>query len=257
MATLQVMRQRVSRKLDQPLVDGDIPESGVFWTQAEVNDWINEGRRQVWAEIAEVEGPTLELDATGTYTANSREVNVSGTSGAAGGIFNIAEPVKLLSLHDISSDATGIGTLLPIVPYNELSTLMDGFGDPIRTTPYTRRVASWRGSNPMRLVLFPRPSSAVTLRLGYVPNPTDLSDTAAPTDLRTPFELPEIHHDLLVMYAVVQAKKKEEDSSWQDDFVTYTEQLRRMIATMDERQSVNSRTVVVTDFNEYDGGTGY
>jgi hypothetical protein len=93
MATLLEMRRSVSRRLDQPLVGNDIPTSGVFWTQAEVNEWINNGRRQVYAEIAELEGPTLTAEATGTYTSGARSVAINGANGTAGGIFNLSPEI--------------------------------------------------------------------------------------------------------------------------------------------------------------------
>jgi hypothetical protein len=253
MADLLTMRRRVSRRLDQPLsaVNPDIPTSGVFWTRTEVDEWINEGRRQVYAEIAEIEGPTLAQEAPGTYTANARSVAVAGVGAeplAAGGIFGLSQdPLKLLGLFDITGDATAVGGAITFIPYNEMQQAQS------RKVWGGSRVASWWGSNPMNLSIWPIPSSALSLRLRYIPNqPADLVDGALGVDI--PFEIPVVHHDLLVLYAVVQAKKKEEDPSWQDDWTTYRELLDRMKNTMEERQSANSRHVVVTDSADYGPG---
>ena len=252
MATLLEMRRSVSRRLDQPLVGNDIPASGVFWTQAEVNEWINNGRRQVYAEIAELEGPTLTAEATGTYTASARSVAINGVNGTAGGIFNLeVDPLKLMGVFDITSSATAIGTKIDLIPYNELVTVQSG--TPTSTSVSSGNVGAWWGSNPMNLSLAPIPQNAKTLRLRYIPGtPADLTDVGAATN--TPYEIPSTHHDLLVLFAVVQAKKKEEDSSWQDDWTTYTELLNRLKANIEERNSANSRHVVVTDGSDYTSG---
>lgn len=244
MATLIEMRVRVGNRLDQALVGGDIPESGVFWTRAEVNEWINSGRRQVYAEIAEIEGPTLATETVGTYTASARTVAISGTDGVAGGLLNLtAAPLKILGVHDITQNASLMGVEIPLRPYNEVARTQ---GDSGRFN----RTAAWWGSNPMNLAIGPVPSSALSLRIRYIPAaPADLTDVSLATN--TPHELPSVHHDLLVLYAVVQAKKKEEDASWQDDWATYRELLDRMKNNIEERNAANSRQVVISDPGDY------
>lgn len=254
MATLLQMRQQASNRLDQLLVDKgggvlDVPTTRVFWTRDEITTWINNGRRQVYAEIAELEGPTLTAEATGTYTAGARDVNINAAGGGAGGIFNIAgDPLKIMGVFDITSSATAIGTKIDLIPYNELENVQSG--SPTSTSVSAGNVGAWWGNNPMRLSLAPIPQSAKTLRLRYIPNaPADLA-----ADGDVPYEIPNTHHDLLVLFAVVQAKKKEEDSSWQDDWTTYTELLNRLKANIEERNSANSRHVVVTDGSDYTSG---
>ena len=236
MATLQEMRALVSQRLDQALVAGDVPASDVFWPRSQINDWINNGRRQVYATIAELEAPTLVAEATGTWAASTRSQSIQA-------VFTLTDdPLKLDSAWDITDDATGLGGKIDFMHYQQLEAMQGGLAANA-VNRSSRRVVAWWGSNPMNLVLYPVPSQALTLRLRYVP----AVPTALAADGDTPSEIPTTHHDLLVLWAVVQAKKKEENASWKDDYQTYIERLDGLKNSIEERYSGGSRMTFVTD----------
>tara|TARA_Y100000310_G_scaffold342570_1_gene446361 strand:- start:107 stop:838 length:732 start_codon:yes stop_codon:yes gene_type:complete len=242
MATHLQLRQLVSRRLDQPLTANDIPTSGVFWVRQEVTDWLNEASRQLWAEIAEVENITLLTETDGAYTANARNMNVRTL---LGGISD--DPLKIEEVRDVSNDATGVGRLIDFMNHRNFSSGEGGSEWPGRGSASRRRAWTWYGHNPMQIKIFPVPSTSVTLRVRYIA----ASPAALSGDADVPSHVPTVHHELLVLYAVVQAKKKEENVSWKDDWQQYLEILSRFRESIEERQAQSGRMVHVTDPAEY------
>jgi len=243
MATLQQLRVRASTLLDQPLVGADVPAAGVFWTQSNLNDFINEGYLQVYAEIAEIEGPTLAAEVTGTYASGSRSLAINNAA-----FFNLAaDPLKILGMHDITGDAAGVGSKIPYVPYNQFDALRSTSASGTALTT-GGGAWTWWGTNPMNISLFPRPGGARTLRMRYIPaEPTALVDPNAPVGI------PVAHHYILSYYAAMRAMQKEENNSYAMLRDTYLEHLTRLKNSVEERQSAESRHVFVSGGTEYGG----
>lgn len=242
MATLLTLRQLVSRRLDQALVSNDIPASGVFWTRAEVNDWINEAARQVYAEVAEIESQTLVTETDGAYTASARSVSLQTLLGITD------DPLKIEEVRDVTNaSATDRGILIPHVHHRNVPRFQNGVeADIYENRGRTTRTWDWRSHNPMRIEIDPVPTTALTLRVRYVPAvPATLT-----ADGDTPSWLPTAHHELLVLYAVVQAKQKEE-SDWRPEWNLYQEKLGRFRDSAEERQAQSSRPTFREDLSIY------
>ena len=267
MATHLELRQRVARRLDQALVAtvkgattvDDIPLTGVFWTRQIITDFLNEAYTQLWGEIAEVEPKSLITEADGTYTGGVRAMSLATLLG------NSDEPLKLLEVRDVTGNTAGEGQLIPFMEHQEFDVRRT-FGESSSTSGQVLRHGwTFRSFNPMRIELFPRPTTSLTLRVRYVPaeplNPTSGTapalrpDTAndATGDADRPLAVPSAHHDLLVIYAVVQAKQREE-SDWRPEWTLYQERLERFRQSIEERQGQAGRRTVQGDVSEYDMG---
>lgn len=241
MANLVQLRVRVSSLLDQPLTAGDIPATGVYWTLSEVTAWINEGYRDLYAEIAGCEINTLLATGDVTYPASALSASLQT-------LLTLTEdPLRIEEVRDITGAADGRGVLMPYVPHRNQGPRVGRAG--LSITSVTRRQFAWDwyGYEDMMLEVDPIPTSALSLRIRYVPaQPTELSVT---TDI--PSAIPPTHHDLLVMWAVIRAKQKEEDVSWRDDDRVYQARKEQFRMSIEERQGQSSRHVHITDPNEY------
>lgn len=269
MATHLELRQRVSRRLEQVLVAtvkgattvDDIPRTGVFWTRQMATDWLNDAYTKFWAVIAEHEPKVLITEADGTYTANARSVSL-------GTLLNDSDdPLKLLEVRDVTGNTAGEGVLIPFMEHVEFDLRRTSWESSSTRSQVANRGWTFRSFNPMRIELFPRPTTALTLRVRYVPaepiNPTSNSapalrpDTAddATGDTDRPFAVPSAHHDLLVLYAVVQAKQREE-SDWRPEQALFEERFAEFRESIEERQAQSGRRTIQTDASEYDMGHG-
>jgi len=238
MASLLQMRVAVASRLDQALVAADIPESGVFWTRQEVTDWLNEAYRQMWTVVAEAEAKNLVTETDGTYAASSRSVSLQT-------LLSISDdPLKIEEVRDATGAQGGAdGSLIEHVnhrwPHPGRPNRL-GFG---QTWDYF-------GYSPMRIEVRPVPTTALTLRIRYIPSvPTALS-----ANDHTPVAIVTAHHGLLVEYAVTRAYQKEENPSWERQMATWMEKLGRFRESIEERQFQSSRHVQPTDSWDYQYG---
>ena len=252
------MRVRVGYKCDIDMNSTpDIPAQGAsdqrFITAEKVNAWLNEGMRLVYGRMAELGAETLIVEGSGTYTAESRNLSLQT-------ILSITvDPYKIGNVADITNNTSGAGMPLQYEPYQlfrERRLNADSL-----VTRSSDRYWSYGQNNPMVLYIWPRPSSDLTLRIAFIPDePIAPAVTGSATELTNttdvPSFIPGVHHDMLVDYACVQAKKSEEDPSWKDDDLTFREKLDSFIQGIEERQQQSSRMVNVTDSTEYaDGST--
>ena len=270
MATAKELRQQVARDLDQPLVEGDIPRSGVFWTRSEVNQWLNEAYRHIYAKLAEIEAPWLVTEATGTYTSGSRFIAIrdAAPDDPTGGLLSIAhDPLKIAGIFDITGDSTKYGTRIRYMPYNQFEAHRSSVSEQSRTLAANVAGWTWWGHEPMNISLYPLPSGNVELRIRFIPGtPTVLvrsnfgeddvfrggrflSDLAI-SDGAEPVSIPANFHDILPAYAVVKAKQKEE-SDYRDHQRRYEELLAQLLQSAEERQVESSRSVFVSDSSDY------
>ena len=243
MATFLQLRQRVSRKLDQPLVSSDIPETGVFWLRDDVNEWLNEGYRQLYSEIAELENLTLIKETDGTYTASSRSFRLQTL------LWIPDDPLKIEEVRDVTnSGATSAGSLIPYMHHRQFQAWRDDNS----ASSITNRAWCWHGYDPMLIELYPAPTSAVTLRVRYILSvPTEMSG-----DADKPSAIPTSQHDLLVDYAIIRAREKEEGSSLPAAWNAYMEKVERFKSAVNQRQKQESRQTHRVDLSEYAGSGG-
>ncbi len=246
MATFLQLRQRVSRKLDQPLVTAvgvtDIPEAGVFWTRDDIKEWLNEGYRQLYSEIAEIENLTLIKETDGTYTGSSRSDSLHS-------LLTITDdPLKIEEVRDATNaGSTGVGTLIPYMHHRQFQAWRIGIENGVGHNNGPSRAWSWYGYDPMRIELYPVPTSSVTLRVRYIPSvPTEMS-----SDSSKPSAIPTSQHDLLVDYAIIRAREKEEGSSLPSAWNAYMEKVDRFKASVNQRQKQESRQTHRVDLSEY------
>jgi hypothetical protein len=270
MATAKELRQQVARDLDQPLVEGDVPRSGVFWTRHEVNQWLNEAYRHIYAKLAEIEAPWLVTEATGTYTSGSRFMAIrdADPDDTTGGLLSIDhDPLKIAGIFDITGDSTEYGTRIRYMPYNQFEAYRSSVSRQGGTPPANVAGWTWWGHEPMNISLYPLPSGNIELRIRFVPGtPTVLvrsnfgeddvfrggrflSDLAI-SDGAEPVSIPANFHDILPAYAVVKAKQKEE-SDYRDHQRRYEELLAQLLQSAEERQVESSRSVFVSDSSDY------
>ena len=243
MADLVGLRALVSNRLDQALVAGAIPASGVFWTLSEVTAWINEGYNELYSEIAQTEVQTLITETSGTYTGGLRRMNLRTILGAI-----TDDPLRIEEVRDVTGvAASGTGR---VITHQNRRSFQGGVTSTSQPYPLSyERHWDWAGANPMYLYLFPVPTNSLTLRISWVPAaPAALLQT---TDV--PSMIPTLHHNLLVLYAVVKAKQKEEDSSWKDDEFAYQQGLERFRQSIEERNAQSSRPVFAANPSEYGG----
>lgn len=269
MATHLDLRQRTSRRLGQDLVStvkgattvDDIPRTLVFWTRQMVTDWLNEAYTKLWAIIAEHDPQSLITEADGAYTANARSVSLATL------LNDSDDPLKILEVRDVTGATTGQGVLIRYMQHVEFDVSRTAGETSSTRSQVSNRGWTYRSFNPMRIELFPTPTAALTLRLRYVPgepiNPTtntapalrpDTADNAT-GDTDRPLAIPATHHDLLVLYAVVQAEQRER-SDWRPAAALYEARLAEFTESVQERQAQSGRRTIQTDASEYDFGHG-
>jgi len=272
MATVVELRRQVARDLDQPLVEDDIPESGVFWTRHEVNQWLNEAYRHIYAKLAEIEAPWLVTEATGTYTSGSRFMAIrdADPDDTTGGLLSIDhDPLKIAGIFDITGDSTEYGTRIRYMPYNQFEAYRSSVSRQGGAPSANVAGWTWWGHEPMNISLYPLPSGNVELRIRFIPGtPTvmrrrgvgredEVSRGARYRELGIsgslydiPVSIPANFHDILPAYAVVKAKQKEE-SDYRDHQRRYEELLAQLLQSAEERQVESSRSVFVSDSSDY------
>ena len=268
MPTHLQLRQRVSRRLDQPLVAvnkgagsvDDIPLTNVYWTRQMVSDWLNEGYNQMYSEIAEIEAPTLVDETDGTYTAGA-------TSMSLWTLLSITDdPLNIAEVRDrTSASANNIGTLIPFQPHQQFARWREQISGGLAQSNNSR-FWTFRDYNPMRIEIYPIPAAGVSLRVRYIPavplNPSSgiepalrVSTDADPTgDADTPLAIPTAHHSILIDYACAMARQREQDPSWREEMASFTEKLHRFRESVEERQIQGSRETFVSEPAEYSSG---
>ena len=244
MATLQQMRQRFSYKMDQPLTTDDIPLTGVFWPRAQVTEWINEARRELYSLVAQIENQTLLTETDGAFPANTRGSSIQTVLGISD------DPLKIEEVRDVTNvTANSPGRLIPHIHHRNALPTGLGYRQNTATSDSALWTWDWYSANPMLIQIDPTPSSAMTLRIRYVPAvPTELSDVG-----HIPSELPTSVHDTLVDFAVIKAREKEEGHSLPDSWKAYYAKLERFKEAVEQRQVQNSRGTHRIDLSEYTG----
>jgi hypothetical protein len=122
MATLAQLRVKVSRRLEDT--------ANAHWSTAEIDDFINEARMDMW-QLVRRENPSVLPLSTDTWTwpANSRSVDLSAAvnaghgAGTDGGLNTPDFDIYLVSMTENTTaiDADNLPVPLPRIPYEEIN----------------------------------------------------------------------------------------------------------------------------------------
>lgn len=161
-------------------------ESGVQITDEDIVRWINDGQRQICVQNDNL----LEKSALASLIAEQNEYTL---------------PSDLLIFKSISVQYANELSYRRVTGYDfvKFNRFIDGWdgtdqssGRPVAYTIHAGNI-----------IVFPNPDRAVTdgLKIYYNRKPIDVAD-----DVDTP-DLPELYHETLVKYCLVQAYKLDED----------------------------------------------
>lgn len=215
--TLLIARTALRERLSEP--------TAAAWTDAELNRFLNEGCREI-AIRTEYIATSVDVNvAAGTY-----QVPLTGAAG-------------LLRIHRaewINTQSLGSSDQIYPLSYTQLNNLDSVRGSGQQTmTGIPSMYSTWGAnvtSNSPKIVLYPKPSSAGTLRVWYYRTPVEATldtDTLA---------CPEGWEHIVYDYAEYRAKLKDGDQSWQvakQDFETRLTEFKQMFARLvDENDSI-------------------
>lgn len=181
---LQTIRAKARRKLDETTTGN----SGVFWTDNELNDYINDGYFYYWQWLIDARNPAILKRTSLDITSGVDTITLPSdflTARLVERVFDSATvPMQYAPRFDSSKSTNGTvaSSLLGYLPSYDFF-----------------------GSN---LVLNPTPQETISggILLTYMFAATRLSnDTDTPNAA-----FPDLFHDLLVGWCVIQAKDKEE-----------------------------------------------
>lgn len=250
MASLIDLRRLVSRRLDQDLVSNDIPTDlakASFWTREDVTAWLNEAYNQMWTIVAEAEAKSLVTETDGTYAASARSMSLWTILGITD------DPLKIEEVRDATGAQGGDdGRLIEHAHRRTFGMWDSGIEPTLRRSSSLGWGQQWDyyGYSPMRIEVRPVPTTALTLRIRYIPSvPTALS-----ADRNVPVAIVTAHHSLLVEYAVIKAYQKEESGSQNQQMKNWEDKLSRFRESIEERQFQSSRHVQPTDSWDYQYG---
>lgn len=189
MPTLLAARTALRERLSEP--------TAAAWTDAELNRYLNEGVREI-AIRTECLATTADIAvAVGVYL-NSAPATVNR--------IHRAEWVS-----SIIADFSGSDQIYPL-RYTQINNLdrMRGSGqETVTGIPEIFSTWGYPGTATFKIVLYPRPQTAGTLRIHYYRLPTDASVDA---DL---LDLPAGWDHLVYDYAEFRARLKDGDDAWQ------------------------------------------
>jgi hypothetical protein len=193
--TLGAVRTDVRNRLDETVAR--------FWSDAELNIWINEGLRDVSRRTE-----TLEQFTNFTLTAN---------------IVKILLPPDLIRIHRCEFNPTGTTQLYPVQPstYQEMDQVW-GINQVSQTMSYPYNYVLWGFPPNLLLQMYPVPAQGGTLNVFYYRLPKTLVNDG---DI---LEIPEGWYDLIPLYCEYVARRKDKDDTWKDAKSIYDERINFM-----------------------------
>lgn len=199
MATLGSLLTDVRNRLDETT-------SGQ-WTDAELRSWINEGARDVSRRTE-----TLQTSSDLTVVADTQEYTL---------------PVDTLRVHRAEWRPTASSQVYPL-DYRDFNS-MDSiwWSSQTTTTGYPTFYTMWGYPPGLKVVLYPTPSEAGTLKVFYYKTTTDLA-TDGTADSST-VTIPSGYEDLVSLYCEMVALRKDRDSRWQESRLLYKDTLDNLI----------------------------
>ena len=183
----------------------------IFFTDADLSNWLNEGCR----DVARKAKCLLEKTAIQCYP----DIQTYGA------------PANLLECHrgEYLPDRSPSVYALEFRNYSEMDSIWGS--NPTNPGYYPQYYTLWREPPNTTLVLFPVPASAGVFNLFYFRMPT-----AATSDSMN-LDVPEGWWDLAIMHAFYKALFKATDSRWTQIRQSYNEELQYMIAQSDRGYS--------------------
>jgi len=116
MATLAQLRTKVARRLE------DV--ANAHWSTAELDDFINEARMDMWQMVRRLNPSVLPLSSnTWTWPANTRSANLTVGDGTIGGLGTTDFDIYLVSMTGTTASVgpDNLPVPLPRVPYEEIN----------------------------------------------------------------------------------------------------------------------------------------
>lgn len=196
MSTLAELRVQVRDRLDEP--------SGAFWTDVQINKWVNEGAREVArrAEVLQTRDEIATVSGTQEYTLPSDVVRV-----------------YRVEYEDASNQ------IWPL-EYRDFNNMDSVWWTRQATTDSSRPYwfTMWGYPPTLSIVVYPTPNTtADTIRTFYYSMPATVTQDNAT------IPCPQGWEDLIVLYAEYVALRKDGDQRWQEAKALFEERLDAMI----------------------------
>ncbi len=199
MATQATYLTNIRAKLDE--------STSGQWTDAEIRSWINEGARDV-ARRTE----TLQSYEEITVTANTQEYTLND---------------GCLRVHRVEWRPTASSNVYPL-EYRDFNS-MDAVWWSSQTTAkgYPTFYTMWGYPPSLKIVLYPTPSEAGTLKVFFYQTATDLATDG--TAAGSTVQVPSGYEDLVEAYAEMVALRKDRDPRWQEARSLYMDSLNGLV----------------------------
>ena len=185
-------------------------ETAAFWSDALLDRYINRAYKWARYKVTTFDAGFFEREATITYPANTRHALLSSMDSA--GEFD-DDPDRILMVEDISTSASKPLILDRIQKYDEdlyrdkgevfIDSRFKSVPGYYITSESTSGIGGAQPATEMALGIRPIPSGSRTIRVTYVAAPETISAATVP-DIPLPF------HEVILLRAVVLAKKREE-----------------------------------------------
>src|SRR5215471_1365001 len=195
--TLGALRQDVRNRLDE--------STSRFWTDSELNTWINEGCRDV---------------SRRTETIQSFNTSLSTTQSVG----KYLVPPDVIRIHRVEYKPFGTTNIYPVQAstYQEMDQVW-GINQLSQTMSYAYNYVLWGFPPNLKMQLYPVPASTGdTIQIFYYRLPRNLVND---TDI---VEIPEGWWDLVPLYCEYVARRKDKDETWKDAKQLYDQTLDNM-----------------------------
>lgn len=214
MATLAELRVQVRDRLDEP--------SSAFWTDVQINRWINEGVRDV-ARRGEVIQTKVEIDS------------VSGA-------YEYDLPADVVRVYRVEyQDASD---QVQSLEYRDFNSMDSVWWTRQKTTESSRPYwyTMWGYPPNLKLTVFPTPSQTdETIRVFYYSVPSAITGDNDTVVIPTGWE------DMVILYAEYVALRKDGDQRWSEAKALYEERMGQM-------NDLTRRWTDQSDSIQYTGG---
>lgn len=192
--SLLALRTSVRDRLDE--------DTQRFWLDTQLNRWINEGAKDIARKTE-----SLQTRVDIATTANTQEYSL---------------PVDSIRIHRVEWRRSGDDQVFPLEyrDFNSIDSITWTAQTTSRGTPYL--FTMWGFAPSLKLVLYPTPETAGSLKIFYYRLPTERTSDG---DM---VEVPEGWEDLIVDYAEMMALRKDSDPRWQEAKALYDERLGNM-----------------------------
>ena len=187
---------------------GETSATNSAWTDVEIRGWINEAVRDIARRTESVQGTT-----TVAYAAGDQEKTLAA---------------NILRVHRAEWQTTGDTSIYPL-EYRDFQNMDAVWWTQQAVTQSTPSLFTLWGYPPaLKVVLYPKPYAAGTLKLYFYQLPADLATDG--TAGSTPLVVPEGWVDLVYEYVAYLAQRRDRDPRWQESKAEYVEKIEDMIA---------------------------